>query len=393
MAMLDTISTDRARILIAAGKPLLRNGMRQLLESEGYGVVSAADAEQALTTLRNAPDLPDLIVSDVELPPDDGFKFLRAVRQNPDWLVIPFLILTEHTGLDAIREGYLLGADDCLAKPLDRERFLLIVRSKLKRQAELLERIERQETALKAAKRSLAHMVAHELRTPLVSIRMAVEILAREANRLDAKQIQEMIDALQNGSVRMSRVVEQIVLFTTLESGALQESLQDDLHPSPVRSAVIGAIDRARQFSYRQHENPVQFDELDPGALVQCDLGALKHALAEVISNAMAFSGPQELVHVLQWVSDGRVWVTITDYGPGIPEAELPHVFQPYHQIERHKYEQQGIGIGLPLARGIIEAHGGTFELCSVSGRGTQIIIGLPVCLECSPEDVLPLDG
>ena len=393
MAFGDIISADHASILIAAGKPILRSGMKQLLHSEGYNVVAAADGEEALAILRKTPYLPDMIVSDVELPPATGFEFLRAVRQNPDWLAIPFLLLTEHPGLDAVREGYLLGADDCLAKPLDREQFLLIVQSKLRRQAELMARIERQEAALKAAKRSLARMVAHELRTPLVSIRMAAEILAREVNRLETTQIQEIIDALQNGSVRMSRVVEQIVLFTTLESGALQESLQDDLRPSPVRNAVIGAIDRARQFSYRQHENPVQFDELDPGALVQCDLGALKHALAEVISNAMTFSGPDGPVHLLQWVSDGRVWVTITDYGPGIPEDELPHVFQPYHQIERHKYEQQGIGIGLPLARGIIEAHGGTFELCSVSGRGTQIIIGLPVCLECSPEAVLPLDG
>jgi len=393
MAFGDIISADHASILIAAGKPILRSGMKQLLHSEGYNVVAAADGEEALTILRKTPYLPELIVSDVELPPATGFEFLRAVRQNPDWLAIPFLLLTEHPGLDAVREGYLLGADDCLAKPFDREQFLLIVQSKLRRQAELMARIERQEAALNAAKQSLAHMVAHELRTPLVSIRMATDLLARQINHLSAKQIQEMIDILQNGSVRMSRVVEQIVLLTSLESGALQESLREDLQPSPVRNAVIGAIDRARQFSYRQHENPVHFDELDPGALVQCDLAALKHALAEVISNAMVFSGPDGPVHLLQWVSDGRVWVTITDYGPGIPEDELPHVFQPYHQFGRNKYEQQGIGIGLTLARGIIETHGGTFELCSVLGRGTQVIIGLPLCTDCSADDALPLEG
>lgn len=365
--------------------------MKQLLQGEGFEVVSAADGEEALTTPRRATSLPDLIVSDVDLPPVSGFELLRAIRQNHDWHSIPVLLLTEHSGLDAVREGYQLGADDCLAKPLDRERFLLIVRNKLKRSAELLERIKSQEAALNAAKRSLALMVAHELRTPLVSISMATDILTREINRLDSKQVQEMIDIMQNGSVRMSRVVEQIVLFITLESGALKESMKEGMRPSPVRDAVIGAIDRARQFTYRQPDNPLQFEELDPGALVRCDLGALKHALAELISNAMAFSTPEQPIHISQWVSDGRVWLTITDYGPGIPEDELPYVFQPYHQVERHKHEQQGIGIGLTLARGIIEAHGGTFELCSVANRGTQVIVGLPHCLACAAADIIPI--
>lgn len=392
MISLDIGSPAASNILIAAGKPYLRNGMKHLLQNEGYHVELAADGNEALATLRKTNRPPDIIVSDVDLPPTTGFEFLRAFRENADWSSIPFLILTEHSGLDAAREGYLLGADDCLPKPLDREHFLLVVRSKLKRQADLLKQIHTQKLALDAAKRSLTLMVSHELRTPLVSISMATEILARELNQLDARQLQEMIDIMHNGSVRMSRVVEQIIMFVTLESGALRESLSHGLRPSPVRDAVISAIDRARQFSYLRCDNPVQFDELDPNALIRCDLGALKHALAEIISNAMVFSQPDQPVHLTQWVSDNKVWVTITDYGPGIPDDELAHAFQPYGQVGREKYEQQGIGIGLPLARGIVEAHGGTFELCSVSGRGTQVIIGLPECDACSADDILPFE-
>jgi light-regulated signal transduction histidine kinase (bacteriophytochrome) len=70
----------------------------------------------------------------------------------------------------------------------------------------------------------------------------------------------------------------------------------------------------------------------------------------ELLANAMAFSRPEDEVLVTQWVADGWVWVTITDEGPGIPERDLERVFEPYHQSERRKYEQQGIGI-VPLAR------------------------------------------
>lgn len=381
--IIDTpFSSTATTILVAAGKPSFRHGVQYVLQKEGFEVWLAADRDEALAALRKAPYTPHLIISDVDLPPCDGLEFLRTIRENGAWLGIPFLFLAEQDELEFARQGYLLGADDCLTKPLDREQFLLIIRGKLKRSAELQEHLAAQRSTLEAAKSAFTLMVAHELRTPLVSISMAADILSRQISGLGLTEFQDMIDIMLSGSVRISRVVEQVILYIALDSGALHETLAAGVRASPVRDAVIGAIDRARQFSYVHRENPVQFDELDPDALVQCDLAALKHALAEVICNAMAFSRPDKPVQITQWVSDGRVWVTITDYGPGIPADELPYVFQPYRQLNRQTYEQQGIGLGLPLARGIIEVHGGAFEFCSVLDRGTQVIISLPLCKE-----------
>ncbi|MEL7672318.1 MAG: ATP-binding protein [Chloroflexota bacterium] len=370
---------EATTILLAAETPTLQHGMRHLLKKEGFEVLVAADGREALTTLRKASRPPDLIVSDINLPPQDGFEFLRAIRSNRAWLTIPFLFLTDRHELERVRQGYLLGADDCLVTPMDRERFLLIIHSKLKRYTELREQIEKQQRKLDEAKRAFTSMVAHELRTPLSSISMAADILGRQLNGQGLPEIREMLDIVQGGSVRMGRVVEQMVLYVMLESGALEEAIGAYTYPSLVRDAVIGAIDRARQFHYRGWKNLVHFNELDPGVLVRCDLATLKHALAEVISNAMTFADPDQPIQVTQWVSDGQVWVTVTDYGPGIPAEDLPHVFEPYRQVERQRHEQQGIGMGLPLARGIIQAHHGNFELCSVVDRGTQVIISVPV--------------
>lgn len=329
---------------------------------------------------------PDLIVSDITMPTMNGLDLLRAVRQNPSWLAIPFVFLTDCDDPEMMRQAYSLGADDYLLRPLDRDRLLLILGSKLKRQAELQAQTRAKQRALDAARDELTLMVAHELRTPLVGIRMATEILAREGNTLDPQQFREILEIIHSGEARMARLVEQAIMFVMLQSGALAESIATQSIPSPVRGAVIGAIARARQFDYRHKDTPIQFDELDPDALVLCDLGALTHALAELLANAIAFATPGSPVQVTQWVSDERVWLTVTDYGPGIPAEELPHVFEPYRQVNRRKYEQQGIGIGLVLAREIIEAHHGTFELCSVTDRGTQVIMGLPLCRECEDE-------
>lgn len=367
-------------ILLVEDTPLLLQGAERTLRHEGYDVLRATNGEEALAVLARADRAPDLIISDIEMPKMDGLALLRAVRHNPVWLGIPFVFLTDSDSPEYMGQAALLGADDYLLRPLDRSRLLFVMRSKLTRQAELLDHIWKQQRALDTAKNELTLMVAHELRTPLVGMQMAIEILSRGVDTVSRSQLQEMLDVIRAGSTRMSRLVEQAILFVILESGALAESIAAESIPSPVRDAVIGAIDRARQFDYRRKENEIHFEELDPDALVLCDLSALKHALAELIANANAFATPENPVQLTQWVSKGRVWVTVTDYGPGIPEGELAHVFEPYRQVERRKHEQQGIGIGLVLARGIIEAHGGTFELCSVTDRGTQVIVGLPVC-------------
>jgi len=188
-----------------------------------------------------------------------------------------------------------------------------------------------------------------------------------------------MLETMQSGSSRLTRLVEQMVMYVQLESGALLESIGQHIRPSHVRDAIIGAIDRARQFDYRQRDVGIRFEELDPGVLIQGDLASLRQAIAEVISNAMAFSREGETVEIGQWLANDYVWITVTDHGPGIAEEDLPRVFEPFQQANREHYEQQGIGIGLPLARGIIELHGGTLDLRSKPGWGTQVMISLPV--------------
>jgi len=371
---------QQATILFVDDNAALQRSVERLLRVEGFQVWLAADGKEALQLLNAATAPPDLIISDIAMPGMDGFSLFEVIRQHEAWLDIPFLFLTARDQMDDLRRGYSLGADDYLVKPLDQERFILIVRSKLKRRAELMEHLHVQQHALDSAKRDLALMVAHELRTPLVSISMVTDILSREMGRMSEEQVQDMLHTMQSGSIRLTRLVEQMVMFVQWQSGALSNSIQHHIRPSYARDAVIGAIDRARQFSYRQREIPLRFEENDPDVLISGDLSALKHALAELLSNAMAFSKPTDTIDIVQWVADGMVWITITDRGPGIPEDELEHVFEPFYQSNRHQYEQQGIGIGLTLAQGIIQAHGGTLELHSAVGRGVQAIVGLPIC-------------
>lgn len=369
-------------ILVVDDNPVLLSSIERLLRMEGYHVLLAQTGETALTRLGMAQPRPDLIISDIAMPGMDGFELFESVRQRPEWLDIPFLFLTARDQTEDLRRGYTLGADDYLVKPFDQERLLLVIESKLKRRAALQEHLQMQQHALDHVKRDLSMMVAHELRTPLVSISMVADILSQEIDEMGEAQRREMLDTMQGGSMRLFRLVEQMVMYVQLQSGALTQALQQYVHPCAARDLILGGVERARRFAPRAHEVSVCTEDDSLGLVVQGDPGSLQHALAELVLNAVAFSPAERSVLVHGWARDNRLLISVTDYGPGIPPDELSHVLRPYYQVNRRKYEQQGIGIGLTLVQGIVDAHGGTFSLRSVVGRGTQAIVMLPAWAE-----------
>ena len=116
-----------------------------------------------------------------------------------------------------------------------------------------------------------------------------------------------------------------------------------------------------------------------PDVLIHADQNSLRQALGEIMLNAVAFSKATDEVLIAQRASDDWTSIAITDRGPGIPESELNRVFEPFYQVNREWFEQQGIGIGLTLVKGIVELHGGAIEIQSQLEQGTQVTVTLPV--------------
>jgi putative two-component system response regulator len=126
-------------LLIVEDNPVLREGLQEMLDLEGFAVIAAANGREALekmsTPAHNGPI--DLILSDIAMPEMDGYAFFRAVRSRPEWISIPFLFLTARGEKQDILAGKDLGADDYLIKPLSREELLTAVRARLDRSQEL----------------------------------------------------------------------------------------------------------------------------------------------------------------------------------------------------------------------------------------------------------------
>jgi putative two-component system response regulator len=122
-------------ILIVEDNPILREGLQEMLELEGFAVFTASNGQQALDEMRDRS--PDLILSDIAMPVMDGHVFFRAVRERPEWVSIPFVFLTARGEREDVLAGKDMGAEDYLVKPVTREGLITVVNSRLVRSHQL----------------------------------------------------------------------------------------------------------------------------------------------------------------------------------------------------------------------------------------------------------------
>lgn len=364
-----------AKILVIEDHDTLRCQIMQLLQLTHYEVLGAPNGDTGVKIAQEAQ--PDLILCDIMMEQVDGFEVLRKVREHPQTTATPFIFLTAKDDRASMRQGMTLGADDYLTKPFTSSELLNAIHTRLERRNAIVRDVEK---TLDQARQQLMHMVTHELRTPLSSINMVVDIISRQLNVLEPSQLHELLDTLAAGSKRLSRLVDQIVLVTQLQTGVLSyEVISERGVPMSLWEMMVAAIGLARRFAYKNPNVNIEMLDRDKEAKVACNLLALKHALAELITNAINFSPEGDTVTISQWRAGDTVWLSITDNGPGIDPDELRKALAHFEQINRSHHEQQGMGLGLGLAHHLIEAHGGTLELKSVKDKGTQVIIALPI--------------
>jgi two-component system sensor histidine kinase KdpD len=227
----------------------------------------------------------------------------------------------------------------------------------------------RESEALKSA---LLDSVAHDLRTPLTSIKAAATaLLDAESHPASEAARRELLEAINEESDYLNRVVQTVLDMARIEAGGLQ------LNAAPVALADVleSAIARARLA-------PRRFDlELAPELpLLRGDGPLLSQALAELLANAAAYSSPESAVRVSAQARADTVQIAIRDQGPGIAADRLPRIFDRFYRgPEARRTRPGGLGMGLAIARGIVQAHGGSLEAASAPGEGSCFLITLPL--------------
>ena len=227
---------------------------------------------------------------------------------------------------------------------------------------------------LAAASRAKTDFLAdasHELRTPLTVLRGNAEVgLALDGSG----DHREILEEIVKESGRMTRMVEDLLFLARSDSTSLP--LQKETVPTV--SFLAELADRARALA-RERGARLETD-FSGGGELELDGGRVEQAVLILVDNAAKCGPPGGTVTLSSETSSGRLRVTVADRGPGIPEEELPRVFERFYRMDKTRSRKLGgSGLGLPIANTIVEAHGGYIEAESRVGEGTKMSIYLPL--------------
>ena len=238
----------------------------------------------------------------------------------------------------------------------------------------LMARAIRREAAVSRLQSDFVAAVSHEFRSPLTTVRQMAEML--EMGRLPTEERRQTYDrVIASEAARLQRLVETLLNFGRMEAGAERYQLVDVDVVALVRQVVREIEPQARDSDTR-----IEVSGPDAGVRVLADEQALAVALRNLIENAIKYSPARSTVSVGWKVADDRVEISVADRGPGIPRAEQQAIFRKFVRGRSAiDANVKGTGVGLSMARQIVQAHGGAIRLNSEIGRGSTFTIVLPV--------------
>ena len=220
-------------------------------------------------------------------------------------------------------------------------------------------------------RKTLLDCVSHELKTPLAAIAAASQELSRmTANIQDSQMLKELADEIRDGSHRLNRVVDNLLDMNRLESGVIRPKREW----CDVRELLECAVEIERE-SLSGRDVRLDVPEKIPLALLDHTL--IEQAVAKLLANAGSHTPPNLAVEIDAEYSDEHLLISVSDRGAGIQPDTTERVFEKFYRGDGRK--AGGLGLGLSIARGFIEAHGGNLTAENRDGGGARFVIRLPV--------------
>jgi len=401
------MSPGPAKILYVEDDPANRRLVRQVLTGAGYVLLEAADGLSGIQVAEQ--ECPDLILMDIMLPDLDGYQVTTRLKSLPELAHTPIIALTAKV-VDSARERALIaGCDGYIPKPIDVDLLPYQVSEFLAGKCEEIEggaeerlalqreytqalvvQLEEKVRALRKVNVELRHtdelkskfisLASHELKTPLAVIHGYLTML------LDARDgpdpvADETLDCslmgIARGVERLKAIVEDMLDVIRIES----RTLRVHRGPAVVKEAVWAAV-RKLESAFQERSLTIEVGPLDGLPTLQADAKRLKQAFSHLLSNAVKFTPDGGKINIFAQVTQGAqvnhpccpissagdfVEIVFEDTGIGITPEEQERIFDLFYEVRdvrlhftsKTDFRGGGLGLGLAIARGIVEAHGG----------------------------------
>jgi len=371
---ISVAATARRRILVVDDDPLVREVMMALFADAGHAVTCAPNGEDACKIAARQEF--DLAVIDLGMPGLDGFGLLKYLRHNPKSADLPVIVATSADDPQSIEQAYRLGASSFVTKPINWPLFIHHAQF-VARNGEIERELRRTETeavALVKMKNSLFRVMSHELKTPLTALIGLTGVLAGalkgRIEDIESEHLEHIVDAAQ----RLNGMVTDIILLSKAMAGPGRLAIAATDADALLDDGIVGLKFKAKQRNVQIVARPSA-----AGLQVDCDPQLLRQAIKKLVDNAIKFSPSSGSVEISAEERGGWLTISVRDNGPGLSPARLEQCLMPFVQDDMsYGRPAEGLGLGLPIAKAICEAHGGALICASAPGEGMTASIRLP---------------
>lgn len=387
-----------------------RDLVRRILESRGYQVVDAVNGLEGIT--KAVEITPDLILMDINLPDLDGFSVVTRIRSHPKLAAIPIIALTARNVSDDAERAKAIGCDGYLSKPIGVTELLEAVSARIgkvrekeedtrrehflrEHSAQLVEELERKFNELSQAHKELSvvhdelsliherlqrldeaktdfiHIAAHELRTPLTTVTAYADMLRKHPRISGDVMLKEMLEGLKTGVDRLSNITNDMISIARVELSTI------DLAYTPLSlNVVVAPVVKEVTPAINERNLTLEVNVPSNLPMVMGDDVQLTQVFSRLVGNAIKYTPDHGRITIGANIhresqsakeSDVFLDVTVTDTGIGINKKDQGLIFEKFYTVEdsalhssgKTKFRAGGPGLGLTIAKGIVEAHGG----------------------------------
>jgi len=363
-------------ILIIDDDPNARKTLGKILKAKGFEVEEAGTGSEAVASC--GAKFFNLALIDVRLPDTSGLGVLKAVRAlNEDTIAI---MMTGYASLDSSIEAMNKGAYSYITKPVNMDAVLAVIEKGLEKQRLSLEnkRLLKELTAaneklkeLDKRKSAFVANVSHEFKNPLAVIKESLSIIIDGlAGDIDTKQ-KDILSAAKSNIERLIRLVTDLLDISKIEAGKM-EMRRENFDIGLLTNEILSTYER--EFSKKKMLSSKNIPS-DIG-MIWADRDKISEVLINLINNAIKYTPEGGEVGIKLTAKENELYFEISDTGPGIPEEYKDKIFDKFERITAEKIE--GTGLGLPIAKDIVELHKGRIWVESEAGKGSRFIFVLP---------------
>lgn len=348
--------------------------LKVLLKNEKFNIVTAMNGMSAIETTKK--EMPDLILLDVMMPDISGYEVAQHLRTLPEFSEVPIIFLTALNTTSDVVKGFKMGGNDFISKPFNKEELIIRVKHQISLVAAkriITEKTEELQRTIMGRDR-LYSVIAHDLRSPLGSIKMVLNMLILNLPKeVVGEDMFQMLTMANQTTEDTFSLLDNLLKWTKSQIGRLK-------YVSQVNDIVSLTESVIEIFAMMAQVKNVRITLDAPAQLnIRMDVDMIKTVIRNLISNALKFSNENSVISVVLKEESDRVMVSVEDQGLGIKEEDKEKVLHPEVYFTTYGTKQEeGSGLGLQLCTDFVKRNGGSLHFTSEYKKGSRFYFYIP---------------